>query len=434
MKAIINDTKQDLKRFTSVQFVTVPAGTCVFEKEDKRDCAYLIQSGNVQIQNEGREPVKTPLAVLGNGEIFGEMALIEEGNRTASAISVTECRLIKILPEILYERISGLDPLVGLLLSMLVDRYRQNRIGETDKKEAAKQHIIEKGPDGSDMKPRLGAFSMASVLRSSEETLKELRLEQDLITALEKNQFTAALQPVINLQERSIQGFEALIRWEHPEHGFIMPDHFIPVAERMGLIMEIDMMMFGNAASIARQINEIAGDPNGDLYIAVNLSGFNFATGEITKRIEEIVSADNSVHKQIRLEITESALVGDPEMAESVLGRLKKQGLRIALDDFGTGYSSLSYLHRFSIDTLKIDRAFVKEMHSSSKSLDIVRAIIGLAQTFQLDLIAEGIEHEEDALMLNALGCENGQGYYFSKPMAVNAAIEYTHDHMKSRG
>lgn len=421
----------------------MPVGTCVFEKGDKRDCAYLIQSGNVQIQNEGREPLQTPLAVLGNGEIFGEMALIEAGNRTASAISLTECRLIKILPDILYERISGLDPLVGLLLSMLVDRYRRNRIGETDKKEAAAQHIIEKrpdgseiekGPDGSEMKPRLGAFSMASVLRSSEETLKELRLEQDLITAIEKNQFTAALQPVINLQERSIQGFEALIRWEHPEHGLIMPDHFIPVAERMGLIMEIDMMMFGNAASIARQINEIAGDPDGDLYIAVNLSGFNFATGQITRRIEEIVSADNAVHKQIRLEITESALVGDPEMTESVLGRLKEQGLRIALDDFGTGYSSLSYLHRFSIDTLKIDRAFVKEMHSSSKSLDIVRAIIGLAQTFQLDLVAEGIEHEEDALMLNALGCENGQGYYFSKPMAVNAAIEYTHDHMKSRG
>ncbi len=429
LKPAEDDIVQPPSANTSIEFQTVPEGTCVFERGDTRDFAYLIEKGRVQIQDEGTTRSKEPLTVLGKGEIFGEMALIEAGTRTASAVALEETHMLKIPPEILYERITGLDPLVGLLLSMLVDRYRRARISNSEfwSKDIVTEPAIVKDDNTAGQL----ASSMASVLRSKEETLQELKLEQDLRIALDEKYFKPFLQPIINLNDRVIKGFEALVRWEHPEKGMIFPDQFIPVAERMGFIQSIDMLMLEYAIGASAEINRRVGDPDGDIYVAVNLSGFNFQSNDTVEKITNLMANNCTNPQQVRLEITESAFVGEHSVAESMLSSLKSLGFKIALDDFGTGYSSLNYLHKFSIDTLKIDRVFVTEMNSSAKGLDIIRAIIGLAQTFQLGLVAEGIEREEEIMILQALGCEDGQGYHLGKPMPLDKAYDFAVDSVR---
>jgi len=220
-----------------------------------------------------------------------------------------------------------------------------------------------------------------------------------------------------------VTGFEALIRWQHPDQGLVFPDDFIPVAERTGVIQHLDRMMLEKACEILPVLHAIKGAEN--VFISVNLSGINFETVDIVNVVRRTITDSGVDPGHIKLEITESALIGDPDQAEKVLQGLKALGMTISLDDFGTGYSSLGYLHKFSIDDLKIDRTFVMQLHDSKRSLDIVRAIVALAKNFKLNIVAEGIEREEDIITLKSLQCDMGQGYLFSKPIPVNDAIKF---------
>jgi EAL domain-containing protein (putative c-di-GMP-specific phosphodiesterase class I) len=168
--------------------------------------------------------------------------------------------------------------------------------------------------------------------------------------------------------------------------------------------------------------------------VSVNLSGVHFDQEDFSSQIDSIIKESGVNPAQIVLEITESALMGSPAVAEKVLKDIRRLGLRVALDDFGTGYSSLGYLHRFSIDILKVDRSFVQDIHNNAKSLDVVRAIVSLSKTFNLKIIAEGIESEKEIYSLAGLGCDNGQGYYFSRPLPVDKAFEFVRDSVAKFG
>ena len=414
------------------RFIQVKQGTRIFSRGDARDYAYLIDDGEIHIyeteeeeQNEETHAATaTPVCKLKSGEIFGEMALIEEGARTASAICASDVNLLVISPDMLQERIAGMDPIVGLLISLLVDRYRQARVNVSDEVFVKDS---EKAMDQSLLVPLPISSLKSSVresIKSSESALSELKIEQELWQAIDEKQFFPVLQPIFKLRDKSIAGFEALIRWNHPTRGIVPPNEFIPVAERTGVIQSMDRLMLDYIADITPKINEMAGEKNGNIYVAVNLSGVNFEDMDVVEGVANICARNNVLPHQIRLEITESAFISEPDMAESVLSALKALGVSIALDDFGTGFSSLNYLHKFSIDTLKIDQTFVQQLHTQSKSLDIVRAIVGLAQTFRMDVVAEGIEHEEEILALGGVGCENGQGFLFSKPVPVEEALK----------
>ncbi len=255
-----------------------------------------------------------------------------------------------------------------------------------------------------------------------------LEMETDLRRALSRDEFRIHYQPIVSLEDWRIAGFEALIRWEHPQQGFITPLKFIPVAEETGLIIPIGQWVMREACRQLRAWQEhYTADP--PLTISVNLSGKQFLQPDLIKCIEEVLTETGLAASSLKIEITESAIIENIDSAAEILRQIKALGIQISLDDFGTGYSSLSYLHRFPIDTLKIDRSFVTAMNLPKNS-EIVRTIINLAVNLGMDVIAEGVETREQIIQLTGLGCTYLQGFLLSKPvdgLAMRELIEQTH-------
>lgn len=248
-----------------------------------------------------------------------------------------------------------------------------------------------------------------------EKSYDRLMLEMHLRQALDRNEFILYYQPQVNLQTGKIVAAEALIRWLHPDRGLISPAEFIPLAEETGLIVRLDEWVLQKACEQA-QLWQQAGY---QLTIAVNLSGLQFNQPGLTQRVIHIIRESQVNPCHVEIELTESALVQNPELAICILRDLKDFSLQLSLDDFGTGYSSLSYLQQFPFDTLKIDRSFVKDLMTSEKNAAIINAIIQLARQLNLKVIAEGVETREQYDFLREHKCDLIQGYYFSPPLAV---------------
>jgi diguanylate cyclase (GGDEF)-like protein/PAS domain S-box-containing protein len=248
-----------------------------------------------------------------------------------------------------------------------------------------------------------------------------LQLETDLRKAIEREEFFIQYQPIVDLDTFSLRGFEALVRWRHPERGFVSPIDFIPVAEETGMIIQIGEWVLREAC---RQIQRwqviFPSDP--PLFISVNLSGKQFTQDDLIHEVSYILNETKIDPHSLKLEITESMVMENVEAATEMLKQLRALGVQLSIDDFGTGYSSLSYLHRFPIDTLKIDRSFVTQMSENNENAEIVRTIVMLAQNLSMDVVAEGVETNEQLALLRKLGCENGQGYFFSRPLDVAGA------------
>jgi diguanylate cyclase (GGDEF)-like protein/PAS domain S-box-containing protein len=249
-----------------------------------------------------------------------------------------------------------------------------------------------------------------------------LELETDLRRAIQRDEFRVFYQPIVSLEDWRIAGFEALIRWQHPTQGFIPPVQFIPVAEETGLILPIgEWVMRQSCRQLYQWHQHFPIKP--PLTVSVNLSGKQFMQPDLIKQIEGILAETGLDASCLKIEITESAIIENIDAATEILRQLKSLGIRILLDDFGTGYSSLSYLHRFPIDTLKIDRSFVTRMHMP-KNAEIVRTIVSLAVNLGMDVIAEGVESREQVIQLTGLGCQYVQGYLLSKPVDAESMQE----------
>jgi diguanylate cyclase (GGDEF)-like protein/PAS domain S-box-containing protein len=257
---------------------------------------------------------------------------------------------------------------------------------------------------------------------------KLLQLETDLRRAVEREEFSIFYQPILSLETGGLRGFEALVRWRDPQGEFISPVDFIPLAEETGMIVQIGEYVLREACrQMQRWHVTLPSDP--PLFISVNLSVKQFSQPDLVEKIAGILEETNLNPKTLKLEITESAVMENVEVATGLLNRLRSLGLQISMDDFGTGYSSLSHLRRFPIDTLKIDRSFVTQMAEDNDSAEIVRTIVGLAQNLGMDVVAEGIETPDQFLTLKTLGCEYGQGYFFSKPLNFQRAEQYICDY-----
>ena len=241
---------------------------------------------------------------------------------------------------------------------------------------------------------------------------------EDLRHALEHRQFVLYYQPEIDLKSRKIIGLEALIRWRHPERGIIPPMQFIPLAEETGLILPIgDWGLAEACAQIQRWCND---DPRHvSLRVCVNLSARQFSRAGLADHVEALLLQSGISSRQLGLEMTESSLIPNMRTALEVLGSLRRLGVSLLMDDFGTGYSSLNHLHSFPFDVLKIDRSFVGRMTEGDQPLHIVRTIIELARVLGMDVVAEGIETQEQYQLLRQMGCRYGQGYLFSPPMTA---------------
>jgi diguanylate cyclase (GGDEF)-like protein/PAS domain S-box-containing protein len=248
-----------------------------------------------------------------------------------------------------------------------------------------------------------------------------LQMETDMRRALEREEFILHYQPIVALENFRLRGFEALVRWQHPERGFISPMDFIPVAEETGMIVPLGEWVMREACAQMNQWQR--GFPlDHPLFITVNLSSKQFSQNALISTFAAILEETGVKAQSVKLEITESVVMENIETATEMLRQLRSLGVQLAIDDFGTGYSSLSYLHRFPIDTLKIDRSFVTRMSENNENCEIVRTIVVLAQNLGMDVVAEGVETNEQLVLLQKLGCENGQGYFFSKPVNAEGA------------
>jgi diguanylate cyclase (GGDEF)-like protein/PAS domain S-box-containing protein len=247
-----------------------------------------------------------------------------------------------------------------------------------------------------------------------------LRLENDLRRAVERGEFVVHYQPIVSLSDNEVRGFEALVRWRHPERGLITPSEFISLAEETGLIIPLGRWVLREAC---RQMQELLGSsaPGRSLTLSVNLSGKQFMQPDLVAQVKNILRETGLDPRLLQLEITESSVIENTETVTEMLTQLRAIGVRLSMDDFGTGYSSLSYLHRFPIHTLKIDRSFVSGGCAES---EIVRTIIMLARSMGMDVVAEGVETDEQLASLKELKCEYGQGFLFSRPLDADAARE----------
>jgi diguanylate cyclase (GGDEF)-like protein/PAS domain S-box-containing protein len=250
-----------------------------------------------------------------------------------------------------------------------------------------------------------------------------LDLELELRSALQQNEFFLTYQPIVDLQSGVISGFEALIRWQNPKRGLISPAVFIPIAEEVGLIPAIDDWVLLQACQQLATWNKQLRLTTA-LSISVNLSTKNFAVANLTDRIEEVLTKTGLAASQLKLEITETVLMDNADVARHVLTKLRAKGITLQIDDFGTGYSSLSYLHKLPLQSLKVDRSFIKGLPGSQEERAIIASIVALGKSLNLEVVAEGIETPEQLVQVQALGCHFGQGYLFSKPIPANEIEE----------
>lgn len=257
--------------------------------------------------------------------------------------------------------------------------------------------------------------------------MQQMELENDLRRALERVELRLYYQPIVNLATGTMQGFEALVRWQHPRRGLVPPLDFIPIAENTGLITTLDLWTLNEAC---RQLScwhqELP--HSHPLTVSVNLSGKQFMRPDLIQQIDAALSRHHLQGHHLKVEITESVLIQNAPMAIDLLKQLRQRHIQICMDDFGTGYSSLSYLHRFPIDVLKIDKSFITNLQRSGPGTgdcEIVKAIISLATDLHLAVVAEGIETAEQAVYLQAHQCQGGQGYYFSQPLSVEDATAF---------
>ena len=254
--------------------------------------------------------------------------------------------------------------------------------------------------------------------------VKNIKLETDLHYALQRNELRVFYQPILFLETGALAGFEALIRWQHPERGLVPPMDFIPLTESTGLIAPVTLWVLRKACAQLSQWHWQARE-NRALFMSVNLSGKHFVEASLATDIEQILHETGVQPSCLKLEITESAVMENPAAAAETLSRLRKLGVSLAIDDFGTGYSSLSHLHEFPLDTLKIDRSFVNRIESAGANTEIVDTIVTLAKVLKMDLVAEGVETEYQVSKLQNLGVKYAQGFLFSKPLPAEALADF---------
>jgi len=381
----------------------------VFTEGEPGERAYLIERGQVDIsfEREGR-PIR--IASLGAGEIFGEMALIDDRPRSATARAAAETEAIVIRRDQIQLVLKGADPTLALLLRVLLGRFR------------SMQGLLDATADV------VPVVSEASTVASDRDVdaIDRLRMKDEIEQAMKRDEFDLLLQPIVSLSDGGVAGFETLLRWRHPQRGLVPPNLMVQLAESSALIQDLDSWVFAAALSRIRRLHARfdGEDDRPPPFVSVNLSGMSFAHDPVpaARAFLDLIDASGVPPGLVKIEITEGALIKNPKDVSIALEALRGAGVHIALDDFGTGYSSLSYLVGFPITTLKIDRMFVQDMLKDQRSLEVVRAVIGLAHALNLETIAEGVETTAQLQALWRMQCGYGQGYLLGRPMGQEQA------------
>ena len=379
-----------------------PAGAQIFTEGESANFAYVIEAGNVEMRSS-RGGRKVVLARLGEGELLGETALVGDSRRAATAVAVEETQVVVLDKSSVQEHVANADETVQLLLRLTLERLQ-----------SLEKVVLAQSVNGLDAKGR------------SDRGTRNTELARDLQGAIEGEALRLHYQPIVRLANGGIVGFEALVRWNHPVHGNVVPSSFIKLAEETGMIVPMGRWMLRQALSAYQRFQSIAAEKDQSqtpLYISVNISSRQLLSEGEVDSLTRIVGESGVTPEHVMFEITESLMVEEPDKVADAMRRLRKTGIRVAADDFGTGYANLSFLNRFPLDVLKIDRTFITNMASEDRSRKIVNTIVNLAQELGMSIIAEGIEAPQEIEVLRELGCGFGQGFLLSPPIPDTDAV-----------
>lgn len=382
-------------------------GDFLMHEGDAGDCAYIIETGSVEVLVQRGDHV-LQVGTRGVGSIVGEMAVIDDRPRTATIRALEDCDVLIISRDDFVRRVDAVDPIIKMVLHVIMTRYRD--LMARTKGFAAMQGIASVTED---VEKRDQVHAIA---------LNTIKVDHELRNALANSELLLYYQPIIDIQNLSIAGFEALMRWKHPQKGMISPGIFIPVAEESGFIVELTKWALEEAC---RDVGELQKSAANDVFMSVNVSVKDFSDKDFFERLESTLKKTAALPHRLHLEITEGLLMEEPEAAKDVLKKCYALGIHTSIDDFGTGYSSLGYLHAFPVQALKIDQSFIRSMSSHEASLVLVKSIIGLARNLKMKIIAEGIETASEAKMVRDLGCDFCQGFWFSKPLPLEDALKF---------
>lgn len=375
----------------------VKKGDTIFKQGEKGRQAYLIEEGQVEIYHTLKDGQETPLAVIGQGELFGEMALIDSNFRSASTRALTDCSLLVIEKGQLVEKLNSSDVVVQLMMRVLIQRLRhQNQ---------SKSGIL---------------LSEISTDLNTGDAVEKLKLENQIYQAFKNNEFVIYHQPIFNFAKNKVTGSEALIRWDSPSKGIVSPVMFVDVLENSSMIVPIGYWIFEECFRQYKMIK--THKPDLDFSMSINVSARQFIDPHFINQLETLYKKHNVPPQNFKLEITERILM-EGGLILDLLAKCKEHGFAISLDDFGTGFSSLQYLSQMPIDFLKIDRTFVMNIQKDPKTEAVVSSIIFLAKKLNLKIISEGIESQTEEAIMRVLGCDYGQGYYYSKPQDIKTFL-----------
>jgi EAL domain-containing protein (putative c-di-GMP-specific phosphodiesterase class I) len=384
-------------------------GETIMCQGDKGESAYIIENGLVEIRLERKSSEDTIVGTRGAGSMIGEMSLIDNAPRTATIIAIEDCTLLEITVDDFSRRLENADPVLRMTMQVILTRYR-----DTLKRSNMTT-------DTNNLWPM--AETVERSYLDQEDAVEKIRISNAFNDALKNNEIQLYYQPLINFKTGEIDGFEALMRWIHPEKGFISPGLFIPIIEENGQILEASKWAFRESCNALKRIQERSGY-HAPLHMSVNFSSTDFSSDGFVENIYNTISETDVPVERIHLEITERLLMAQPETAKETLNMCRKAGMGISIDDFGTGYSSLSYLHSFPINILKVDQSFVRDMDKNPSSSELVRSIVSLGKNLDMSIVAEGVETLEEAQVLKEMGCDFAQGYYFAKPMPEKDVTE----------
>src|SRR5690606_17868325 len=338
-------------------------GQTIFTKGDSSDCAYIIDRGSVEILNADNSVIQ----VLKAGELFGEMGVLDQSVRSTAARAVTQVTLLEIKPQQLTDRLQQTDPIIHALIGVLLKRLRTMLPEESNNQ----QHDL--------------LTHVASLIEQN--GLAKFRLESELRTAINEQKIETVFQPLMNLSNNKISGFEALSRWSHPRHGIMSPFEFITLAEETDMILEVGSLVFDRAIKLLAELPE-------SIFISINVSGKQLNHPNFLKQLLQRLSEKNIQAERLKLELTET-LVVNSQQAATWIKQCQQAGFKVCADDFGTGHSSLLQLLELPFDVLKIDQVFIRELLTNERHQVIVDSMARLAKQLNMKLVAEGVEEVE---------------------------------------
>lgn len=373
------------------------AGERIFTEGDVPDVAYLIESGRIEVWAT-QDDKRLTLSFLGAGEILGEMAVIDRAPRSASADAITEVTVTEIRADQLRERLDEADPVLRGLLIGLLSRYRRGL-------RAARVGVLE------DQEP---IADERLIIDQKRRVADKIRLERELLEALDREELRVVFQPIMDLQEHKIAGYEALVRWDHPTRGPVSPAEFIALAEETSLIVPVGRYALRRSCQLLSELDRRL-DSSFRPWVAVNISARQSLVPDFADLLASSAAEVGLAPSRLKAEITES-LALDYERVQVLIARCRWHGIGVSLDDFGTGHSGLGHLHRLEFDTIKLDQSFVRPLPGDRKAAALVRGIATMLHGMGAEMVAEGVETAEQATALKNLGVRYLQGWLVGKP------------------